>query len=441
MSPRPSIRARLSRAILAWSATWGVAVAAVIILAVPHEVDELLDDTLQSSAEILAVLLAPPHRALLADVSHAPDAAPRERRSSLFPEDRFAWQLVGADGVVRLRSPLAPSTPLRAAATVGFSDSPEWRVYGVVLPDDGSTLYVAQTMAERSEAAFEAGSSAAVAALGVGLLGHLWLRTRVRRELAPLEKLSHRLRTHDPTVVGASLGEAEREELAPLQAAIDGLGRRLADRLASERAFAAHAAHALRTPLAGIDAQLAIAVLESPAQVRPRIQRAREAAARLHRVVSALLTLFRSSAEIRRESLDLRVLIAKLPVEGLQVQVNGSGWIEADADLLAAALLNLMDNALRYGARQVRIEVIAPDTVRVHDDGPGVDASRRVQLQAAIDETIEGTTTGLGLRLAELIARAHGGRVHLPEVPSGFAVDLILGPSDQLERSAGAGHI
>lgn len=146
-------------------------------------------------------------------------------------------------------------------------------------------------------------------------------------------------------------------------------------------------------------------------------------------------------AETRRELLDLRALIAKLPVEGLQVQVNGSGRIEADADLLAAAFLNLLDNALRYGARQVRIEVIAPDTVRVHDDGPGVDASRRVQLQAAIDETIEGTTTGLGLRLAELIARAHGGRVHLPEVSRGFAVDLVLGPSDQLQRSAGAGHI
>lgn len=441
MSPRPSIRARLSRAILAWSATWGVAVAAVIILVVPHEVDELLDDTLQSSAEILAVLLAPSHRALLANASATLGTAPQERRDSLFPEDRFAWQLVSADGAVLLRSPLAPSTPLRATATVGFSDSPEWRVYGVVVPDDGSTLFVAQTMAERFEAAFEVGFSAAIAALAVGLLGLLWLRARVRRELAPLEKLSDRLRTHDPTVVGASLGEAEREELAPLQAAIDGLGRRLADRLASERAFAAHAAHALRTPLAGIDAQLAVAALESPAQVRPRIQRAREAAARLHRVVSALLTLFRSSAETRRELLDLRALIAKLPVEGLQVQVNGSGRIEADADLLAAAFLNLLDNALRYGARQVRIEVIAPDTVRVHDDGPGVDASRRVQLQAAIDETIEGTTTGLGLRLAELIARAHGGRVHLPEVSRGFAVDLVLGPSDQLQRSAGAGHI
>ena len=76
--------------------------------------------------------------------------------------------------------------------------------------------------------------------------------------------------------------------------AISALGERLARRVANERAFSAHAAHALRTPLAGIDTQLAVAQREAPASLQPRLARVREAAGRLTRVVSALLALFRS---------------------------------------------------------------------------------------------------------------------------------------------------
>lgn len=432
MKSRPSIRARLSKALLLWSVVWGFAVAAAIAVTVPHEVDELLDDTLQSSADVLAVLLSRANEARLADPSGTGNVPPRVLEDALLPEDRFAWQVVGRDNTVLLRSSLAPDVPLCAAATLGLSDSPDWRIYGVALPGDGRTLCVAQTMAERFEAQFEMAFGVALAALGIGFLGHLWLRARVRQELVPLEELSRRLGAHDPTADGASLGEAQREELQPLQSAIDDLGRRLADRLASERAFTAHAAHALRTPLAGLDAQLAVAVRESAPEMRPRIRRAREAAARLHRVVSALLTLFRSNADLRCERLDLRSLVARLPVEGLTVEVHGQEPIDADPDLLAAALLNLLDNALRYGARQVTVQVVAPNTIRVHDDGPGVSASRRQQLREALAGTIEGGDTGLGLGLAQVIARAHRGRVVLPEVPSGFAVDIVLDSSSRI---------
>lgn len=430
MKPRPSIRARLSKAILVWAVAWGTAVTAAIALTVPHEVDELLDDTLQSSAEVLAILLSPAREASHAGRSELADALPRVFDDALLPEDRFAWQVVNAGGLVVLRSTLAPETPLHPGATPGFSDLPDWRVYGSALPGDGRMLYVAQTLAERFEAKFEVGFGATLAALGIGLLGLLWLRVRVRQELAPLEELSQRVGAHDPTAEGASLGDAQREELQPLQSAIDDLGRRLAARLASERAFAAHAAHALRTPLAGIDAQLAVALRESPPEIQPRIRRAREAAARLHGVVSALLVLFRSNADLRRERIDLHDLLSKLPVEGLTVRVHGEKSIDADPDLLAAVLLNLADNALRYGARKMRIEAFATNTIRVHDDGPGVSGSRREQLQAAIADAGHGRRTGLGLALAGVVARAHGGRVVLPDVPGGFAVDLVLGGGD-----------
>lgn len=413
----PSIRARLSRALLGWSALWGAAVAVTIMLAVPHEVNELLDDTLQASAEVLVVLLASHGQA---QPEGTAPAAP------LLHEERFAWQVVGPAGVL-LHSTRAPRTPFRATPSAGFSSADGWRVYGIALGSDGRMLYVAQTQAERREAHFDVAFSAALAALAVGLLGHLWLRAQVRHELAPLAALSQRLAGHDPTAPGASLGSAEREELQPVHAAIDDLGLRLTRRMASERAFSAHAAHALRTPLAGIDAQLAVALRESPPQLQPRLRRSREAAARLQRVVDALLAMFRSSGEPHRAPVDLPALIPRLPVEGLAIEATPGATVNADSDLLAAALLNLFDNAGRYGARHVRVSVPTPGTVRVQDDGPGVSDERRRALQQAVDAPTDVPGTGLGLRLAALVAHAHGGALRLPPTDRGFAVELVLG--------------
>jgi nitrogen-specific signal transduction histidine kinase len=69
--------------------------------------------------------------------------------------------------------------------------------------------------------------------------------------------------------------------------------------------------------------------------------------------------------------------------------------------------------------------------MRLDDDGPGVTPERRAALCAALDaQTYEGVP-GLGLTLADLVARAHGGRLRLPAPAGehGFSVELSLGPS------------
>jgi nitrogen-specific signal transduction histidine kinase len=62
------------------------------------------------------------------------------------------------------------------------------------------------------------------------------------------------------------------------------------------------------------------------------------------------------------------------------------------------------------------------------DDGPGVSPARREQLAQALAEERYADTGGLGLMLADRVARAHGGRVTLPVVARGFAVVMNLGP-------------
>jgi signal transduction histidine kinase len=434
MSPPalPSIRRRLSQAVLGIALVWGLAVSAVVWLAVRHEVNELLDDSMRAAAEVLRHLVEPGAEAFAGREPPALADTPGGHR--------FAWQLVGPGpgGRVLLRSAQAPAQPWLAAPQTGFSSAvPRWRVYGVAL-DGGRMLYVAQSRAERTEALVEVSVSSIVAALFVGLGAVAWLRVRVRREMAPLAALPAALAAYEPLDPAPALADPTRAELAPVHDAVLALGRRLAQRVAGERAFSAHAAHALRTPLAGIDAQLAVALREAPPELAARLQRVRAAAGRLARVVTALLALFRSGVKLQRGPVDVAAMLARLPVDGLAVE-TAAGTVDADADLLAAALLNLLDNAARHGATHVAV-TLAGQQLRLADDGPGFDAARRDAMQAALArrdyDSAEGGL-GLGLMLADLVARAHGGALRLPAAARGFLVELDLGRPGAAAAPAG----
>jgi len=423
-----SIRARLRQALLLSALLWCLALGVAVWLAMREEVDELFDDTLQSAAEGLADLLeqAPAQ----ADAAASAVPAIGQGTGPGVGNRRFVWQLVShLDGSRVLRHSVgAPAAALHATPSAGLFDVDAWRVFGQPMGRGGQMLYVAQARRERREAEAEIGFAVLLAGLPMVLLALLWLNARVRHELRPLQALSERLAHYDPLQPGATLGVSSHEELLPVQAAIDALAARLAQRIAHERAFTAHAAHALRTPLAGIDAQLAVALREAPSALQPRLQRVRAAAGRLQRVVAALLALFRSGAELQRSPLDLASLAARLPVEGLALQVQAGQPLSGDADLVSAALLNLLDNALRHGARQVVLSAPAPGRLQVRDDGAGVTPAQRRDLQDALDhEDYEGRM-GLGLMLADLVARAHGGRLQLLPSDTGFAAELGLGP-------------
>lgn len=419
----PSIRGRLANALLFWSLMWSVGVTLAVGLAAQHEVDELLDETLQSTSAVLLQALTSPGGAS----GEGPAVMPARG------DAQFAWQLVAADGTVLRRSANAPATVLLRSPTAGFSQGGSWRVFGnSLIGADGSNgrmLYVAHTLVERREAQLEVIMSAALAALSIGLLGHLWLRARVRQELMPLEHLSQRLEHYDPLNPAQALGTAERAELVPVHDALRQLGERLAQRVAQERRVAAHAAHALRTPLAGMDAQLAVALRECTAEARPRLQQVRDASVRLQHVVRSLLDLFRLGAEVRRQRVNVKALLAHLPVPQLAVVVDTPVHVDADPDLLAAALLNLLDNAQRHGARRVTLTTPAPGRLLLRDDGPGAEAHRLALLRAALaTQSYEGQT-GLGLMLADLVARAHGGYLSLPDAPDaggGFSAELVF---------------
>ena len=413
-----SIAAQLARALAIWSVAVVVALGAALWTTAAHEVNELLDDALVSAADLLALL-----------VDAGPEALDRARLAS--GEDgsiRFAWQVRTSEGVILQRSELAPEREWASATSTGFADQSGWRLYSRPLANQ-RVLTVGQSRTERAEARREVIAAAGAAALLAALIGHFWLRGRVRRELLPLETLSQRIRqlNLDSTTRASYLGQADRRELASIHEAVETLSARLANRLAKERAFSAHAAHALRTPLAGIDVQLALALRDASDPNRDRLQRVRDATHRLQQVVTALLGLFRSEAPARHVELELGALLRALPTPSLTVMVSPDFVLRADPDLLAAALVNLLDNAQRHGATQVWIEPWPAGGVLIRDDGPGVSPQRRQVLREVVQQGGDAGAMGLGLMLADSVAQAHGGRLILPDEPNGFAVALEFG--------------
>ena len=422
----PSIRGRLSSVLVGFALAWGVAVSAAVGLVVQREVDALLDNALQESAEVLLGLMT-------INAAQLPLAGGGAMPAPLHDE-QLVWQIVSARNQVVLRSHRAPDVPLAATPQLGLStQGTEWHVFGLAFGAKGDMLYVAQRGHGRREAKLLTVGFAVAAALAVGLLGVVLLRAQVRRELQPITRLSTAVEQFDPLQADATLGAPTRAELLPLHHAVTGLGSRLARHVATERAFAAHAAHALRTPLASMAANLAVAQLRAAPQEQEHLKRTRESADRLRSVVNALLTLFRSGGEAQRQQVHLGDLLAQLPFGELELDADDEATVEVDPDLLAAALMNLLDNAQRHGARRIRISMTYREgmaILQLQDDGSGIEAERLAQLQLAMDQQDYDGHTGLGLMLADLVARTHGGRLRLLPGTAGCRVELSLSQHD-----------
>lgn len=436
-NPRlPSIRQRVTRSLLGISLLWCALIAGVVWYVVRHEVDEVMDHGLRESAEIFRSLLStlPPGR-------QGGDALPSETEEEL----RLVWQVIDSgSGEVVLRSRKAPDLALRARLLPEISGTPDgqWRVITLGFRQDPSRfLLVAQGEAERGDARDEVVLYTLINALWASLLATVLLSVLLRRELLPLEALSHAVQRYDPLVPGTAPTGTARAELEPIERSVRELGQRLAQRVITERAFTAHAAHALRTPLAGIDAQLAMALREAPEVLRPRLERTRQAATRLSHVMQALLGMFRSGVEPQRRVFLLAEILAPLSFGELQLTLSDDGPLHADPDLLAAVLMNLLDNAQRHQARSVRLVVEHAQgwtRLRLEDDGAGCTQEQRETLRQALERQDYSSDTGLkglGLILADLVMRSHGGRLQLPSTLQGFAVELAW-PDQGMSASA-----
>ena len=264
----------------------------------------------------------------------------------------------------------------------------------------------------------------------------------VRRTVGPLEALAAQWNRQAHASLRPIPEGDLPHELSPFATALNDLLARIREILVRERAFAANAAHQLRTPLTALRLGMTRARnspdIDSARGVLDELMQVTEHTGRL---VQQLMLLGRLDPEgrgdIDRAPVDLRDvardvcgLFAEVALEhhvDLELQAPATPVVvTAQSDLLVEALANLIDNALKSAGRkgQVMVGVIAsPPSLRICDNGPGIKPSERKLIfeRYARGARPRWEGTGLGLAIVHDVAVLHGATVTVTDGELGGA--------------------
>lgn len=405
-----------------------------------HEVHELMDGQMSKAASLLLVQAYsdPKHLAGLAESM----AALRGLKSSR-SEMTLEFQIAGQDGSILSSSKHSPRMKTDNGlgyATIEYNGHP-WRSLTLETSDRQYRVQVAQSISLRNKEALEIATKT-ILPLGVLLpLLIVLIYYSVRRAIKPLDDLAGDVATRSSDNLTPLMPAIALKETQPLVNALNQLLNRVATTLDNERRFTADAAHELRTPLAALKIQAQVAmVTRDPEQSRDALTKVIAGADRTTRLVEQLLRLARLDPLLQLpdpKPVDL-VFLAEAGVSDARTAVSRRSQslrvespenpvsVSGDQDLLASALRNLIDNAIRYtpegGKVCVRIAVESGEPfLEVIDNGPGVppeELSRLVErFYRGRDNTVEGS--GLGLAIVRRIGELHGARLEVDNVAGG----------------------
>jgi PAS domain S-box-containing protein len=223
-------------------------------------------------------------------------------------------------------------------------------------------------------------------------------------------------------------------------------------RLEEEKSdFIATISHELRTPMAAVygAAQTLLSRTDdlSPEQGRQLLEMIGTQAARLAQVTDDVLLatqLDRNDLRVEHEPVDVAGVV-RASVEAMRAQVTGTAAVElevgaevgaasGDADRIQQVLVNLLDNALKYGGDgPVRVRVEGGNgvvRVSVADSGPGIGAAEHERIfekfyRAGPSLTRAQGGTGLGLYISRELVRRMGGRLAVESAPGAGATFVV----------------
>jgi heavy metal sensor kinase len=260
------------------------------------------------------------------------------------------------------------------------------------------------------------------------------------------EHLHGRLNVANPDDELGQLATAFNATLARLESSFDQLRR-----------FTADASHELRTPLTAIRSvgEVSLQMPGDQKYYRDTIGSMLEETNLLTRLVDSLLTMSRADAGkvqlhrtetailgLVRESAGLLEVLAEEKEQSLSVEGDEAVTVKADRTILKQALVNLIDNAVKYSPTKSKILIRVMGNqreavVEVEDSGPGIPAEHRSRIFERFYRVDKARSraeggTGLGLSIAQWAVTAHGGtievqcdpdrgsifRIHLPKVVS-----------------------
>ncbi|HEX3140669.1 MAG TPA: sensor histidine kinase, partial [Rhizobacter sp.] len=284
----------------------------------------------------------------------------------------------------------------------------------------------------------------------------------IRGGLAPLARLRSVVESRVTNDLAPIRVEGAPQEVRSLALALNTLLAEVRENVNAQKRFISDAAHQMRTPLAGLKSQtelaLSSAVVSADPELRARLQRVHESATRSAHLVSQLLALARAEPEAAmaqsRTRFDLQRLAREVAAEQVPRAIAAGIDLGSDEDegddepapgsdkplqvlgnamLIREALVNLVDNAIRYAGRGASVTVSAhaegdDAVVTVEDTGPGLpEADRERVFERFVRATHEGTGCGLGLAIVkEIVERSRGSVVLQSVQPHGLRAVVRL---------------
>lgn len=358
-------------------------------------------------------------------------------------EDRVVFELLDAAGQRVAGVPLAaPAGASGDASRQGLAydalhaGAPVRVLQRVLQAHGGALLRVAETRNKRDELARQILAAVVLPQVMLVLLAAVLVALGVRRGLRPLLDLQRDI-TQSSHLQRKPLDERRVPgEVRPLVASINRLLEQQDQVLRLQSRFIADAAHQLKTPVAGLKAQMELLARspESPDQ-RSIIAHLYVGMERMSRLVSQLLSLARNEPEAAQwlafQSLDLNQLVLDTALpwvpqalkRGIDLGFEGADApvvVQGDPHRLRELFDNLLDNAIRYsradGRVTVRVLVHPTPRVAISDDGPVIPQAERRRVFERFHR-LPGSAdgSGLGLAIATEIATLHRASIVLDE--------------------------
>lgn len=278
------------------------------------------------------------------------------------------------------------------------------------------------------------------------LVSALWWIPFIGSITRSIQQMTHATERIAEGRFDVQVNELRTDELGRLGGAINRMTQRLSNFVTGQKRFLGDAAHELCSPLARMEMGLGILEGRVPATERERLDDVRDEVRHMSGLVNELLQF--SKAGLQRsatslQSINLLELIRRVVQRegsgphGISIAVPESIWVQANPELLARAIGNLLRNALRYAGNLGPITITAGITsgrveVCLADQGPGVpdtDISRLGEPFFRPDPARgqESGGTGLGLAIVRASAEACGGTVFFENLhPTGFQARLAL---------------
>lgn len=439
MSVRNSLSRRLSRfVILGFAAIWLLALVATAVV-LRHEQQEFADTVLQETARIYLPAIVTDYRVAQDTGATMPfefgdDPRFGARGGSDSDAAALVYRLLDRSGTVLMISSGGLDVTFPTYGATGFTETESHNFYTTSPNGEGFVMQVGDPRQERSEAYFESLTALMIPMLAILPLAYLMVAWIGQRALSPLDQMRDEIEARSDARLDPIDAGGQPAELRAITATLNGFMIRLSQALDGERAFATNAAHELRTPVAIALAQVQRMREETGNDNAGRLAAIEEALKRMSRLVVRLLQVARADAGIgmSQDSHDLRKLLDIVLSESQRdpgrkerlrvVRPDQPVLCKLDPDAFAMIAGNLIDNAFQHAPPEtvIDIELTQSGVLRIVNDSPALSPAELERLPGRFQRGMKGSDGfGLGLYIADKIARHSGGRLVLRSPPSG----------------------